>query len=441
MAEEREERVSHVHMPTDVRRQWYAAAFSVDLPRTQPGIVGQKAPFPLGTTILGDPLVLWRDHLGKARCLADKCPHRSAPLSLGRVNGDSGAVECIYHGWQLEGASGEVKHIPALLPGKAIPANARSRAYPVCEQDNIVYVWMGPEREAREEAAAAEPPLRDADDEGLPLLGKKGYVCQSLCVDLPIDHCLMVENLLDPAHIPFAHEGTIGQRGRAEPLEMKVTKTPRGIRGEVKQGYFNGFEAPCTIVLHTPPKPGKMDMWQYVSCTPTAPGQMRMLYRAYRNFATFVEYVPPLRRIFNHFSKKIIFQDYDLLIGQQQRLREGALPGNSAIQVDNLPVVYRNYWKRTFGKRDKDGPWWRGWDGGLDLEDLAKIGAWSRDFDCSGCAVPQRPHHPQNPLEVSGSRAPMRPQQGQGPSWVGLMVAAAAAALTVSLIQSRHGRA
>lgn len=75
------------------------------------------------------------------------------------------------------------------------------------------------------------------------------------------------------------------------------------------------------------------------------------------------------------------------------RLREGALPWNSTIQVDCLPVAYRRYWQRTFGS--KDGPWWRGWDGKLDVEDLDRVGSWDREFDCNGCAVPRKPHHPQ----------------------------------------------
>jgi len=182
-----------------------------------------------------------------------------------------------------------------------------------------------------------------------------------------------------------------------------MTKTDKGIKGSVKEGYYNAFHAPCNIILHTPPVPGKMDMYQYIACTPTCPGQMRMVYRAYRNFGTWIERVAPLRRMFLNFSMKIIFQDYRLLLGQQQRLRERALPWNSAIQVDSLPVLYRRYWQRTFGKLSADGPWWRGWDGSMDVEDLDRIGAWSRDFDCDGCAVPRAPHHPQNPLQVPGA--------------------------------------
>ena len=76
------------------------------------------------------------------------------------------------------------------------------------------------------------------------------------------------------------------------------------------------------------------------------------------------------------------------------RLREGALAWNSTIQVDCLPLAYRRYWQRSFGKKT-DGPWWRGWDGKMEIEDLEKIGSWDKEFDCNGCAVPKKPHHPQ----------------------------------------------
>ena len=36
------------------------------------------------------------------------------------------------------------------------------------------------------------------------------------------------ENLLDPAHIPFAHDGTIGRRDKAKPLSLEVTPLQHG---------------------------------------------------------------------------------------------------------------------------------------------------------------------------------------------------------------------
>ena len=226
--------VLHSHLPLDVRKQWYAIALSKDLPKAKPGQVGAAAAAPMSTSLLGDPLVLWRDLEGKAFCVADKCPHRSAPLSLGKVNGDTGHMECIYHGWQIDGLSGRVVEIPAIMEDKTIPSNAKVRVYALYEQDGVVYVWAG---DAEDAVGAASPP-RDTSDSGMPLAdSSSGFVMSAMCVDLPIDHALMVENLLDPAHIPFAHEGTIGSRKKIERLQMTVTKTTNGLRGSVKEGH------------------------------------------------------------------------------------------------------------------------------------------------------------------------------------------------------------
>jgi len=233
----------HSHLPVDVRNQWYAIGLSNDLPKAKVGQVGAAASAPMATSLLGDPLVLWRDLSGKAYCVADKCPHRSAPLSLGKVNGDTGHVECIYHGWQIEGVSGKVVEIPAMVEGKAIPSNAKVQVYPIFEQDGVIYIWPGNPENAR---GAALPP-RDMTDSGMPLAeASSGFAMSFMCLDLPIDHALMVENLLDPAHIPFAHEGTIGNRKTIEKLHMTVTKTANGFRGSVKEGLCRGHGYTCS---------------------------------------------------------------------------------------------------------------------------------------------------------------------------------------------------
>ncbi len=46
--------------------------------------------------LLGLSLALWADSKGQWHCVEDVCPHRLAPLSEGRVEGD--ALMCSYHG-------------------------------------------------------------------------------------------------------------------------------------------------------------------------------------------------------------------------------------------------------------------------------------------------------------------------------------------------------
>ena len=50
----------------------------------------------LARTICDEPIVFFRGADGKVGALEDRCCHRSAPLSVGRLQGNE--VECGYHG-------------------------------------------------------------------------------------------------------------------------------------------------------------------------------------------------------------------------------------------------------------------------------------------------------------------------------------------------------
>ena len=45
--------------------------------------------------------------------LLDMCPHRFAPLSIGRYNPDTQCIECPYHGWNFD-TDGSLTHVPQL---------------------------------------------------------------------------------------------------------------------------------------------------------------------------------------------------------------------------------------------------------------------------------------------------------------------------------------
>ncbi|HEY6992180.1 MAG TPA: Rieske 2Fe-2S domain-containing protein, partial [Xanthobacteraceae bacterium] len=75
---------------TYLRNAWYVAAWSDDLAD------GQLLP----RTILKQPIVLYRKPDGNVAALEDRCPHRFAPLHMGKiVAGDR--VQCPYHGLEF----------------------------------------------------------------------------------------------------------------------------------------------------------------------------------------------------------------------------------------------------------------------------------------------------------------------------------------------------
>ena len=100
---------------TFLRNAWYCAGFSSDL---EPGKTR-------AITMLGEPVVLYRKEDGAPVALADRCPHRFAPLSSGRVC--EGQLQCGYHGLRFD-ASGQCTHNPhgdgAILGSPSIQVKA-----------------------------------------------------------------------------------------------------------------------------------------------------------------------------------------------------------------------------------------------------------------------------------------------------------------------------
>src|SRR5438445_10352278 len=91
-----------------LRNAWYVAAWNHEL------IDGRK----LARTILERPVVMYRGESGKVVALDDRCCHRAAPLSMGRIEGDD--IRCMYHGMKFD-PSGKCIQIP----GQDDPAKAR----------------------------------------------------------------------------------------------------------------------------------------------------------------------------------------------------------------------------------------------------------------------------------------------------------------------------
>ncbi|MGQ7882103.1 Rieske 2Fe-2S domain-containing protein, partial [Burkholderia pseudomallei] len=121
--------------------------------------VSDKAP--LAVMCMGQAIVLFRDAAGAVRAMEDRCAHRRAPLSLGRVTPE-GRLQCGYHGWTYDGASGTCVAIPNLSPHERVPAHYAARAYETLERDG--YVWARAARgvDTREPAAAAARATRCA---------------------------------------------------------------------------------------------------------------------------------------------------------------------------------------------------------------------------------------------------------------------------------------
>src|SRR6187402_3721697 len=94
---------------------WYVACASSQL--------GDK---PRAVQVLDQELVVFRDGESRAHALINRCCHRGAKLSLGRIT--DGNLACGYHGWQYDG-NGCCVRVPSVPKALAAPGLFRVRAF------------------------------------------------------------------------------------------------------------------------------------------------------------------------------------------------------------------------------------------------------------------------------------------------------------------------
>jgi phenylpropionate dioxygenase-like ring-hydroxylating dioxygenase large terminal subunit len=144
--------------------------------------------------------------------MEDRCVHRLAPLSLGRIEGN--AIRCLYHGLLFD-ADGRCREIPGQ---DAIPGSACVRTYPAVERNNWIWVWMGdPDR---------ADPARIAPSKAL---DDPAWVLKTGELHYRAHYSLINDNLLDLTHLAYVHAASFGadeawsrNRPRVEPIAEGV---------------------------------------------------------------------------------------------------------------------------------------------------------------------------------------------------------------------------
>jgi phenylpropionate dioxygenase-like ring-hydroxylating dioxygenase large terminal subunit len=172
---------------------------------------------PLARTVLETPLVFFRSAAGQAAALLDRCPHRNVPLSSGWVAGEQ--LVCPYHGWQFD-ARGACVCVPGMVETR--PQKAREvQAYPVCEQDGLVWVYPSTGM------PASQPPR-------LEYLHEPGYT--HFLAELEIEAALpdALENFLDGTHTHFVHAGLIRSEGPRKLVHVTVRRGVDRVEAEYR---------------------------------------------------------------------------------------------------------------------------------------------------------------------------------------------------------------
>lgn len=222
------------------RNAWYVAAWDHEIKRLT---LTRRL-------LLGDAVVLYRKSDGAAVALEDRCCHRHAPLSHGRLKRDN--IECAYHGLQFA-PDGKCVHIPSQ---DTIPANACVRSFPIVERYHWLWIWMG-------DADLADPDL--IPDFGVMDSPDWNWRGETLHVDG--NYQLVVENLMDLSHLPSLHLTTLADTAIPE-NEIPVHYQVDGDRISVDRWVEDTPLPPYFRLLADLPRDMRADRWMNTTFSP-----------------------------------------------------------------------------------------------------------------------------------------------------------------------------
>ena len=219
-----------------LKDRWYVAGFSKEITAA-----------PLGRTLLGEPLVLYRQSDGSPVALEDRCCHRQAALSLGDVEGNN--LRCGYHGLLFD-PSGACIEVPSQ---KKIPPGAHVKHYPATERQGFVFIWMGDERTADK--------ITPYDH---PYLSREGWRTQNAQFYANCNYRLLIDNLLDVTHLSYAHKSTIGASGVSNTAEVNYERDGENV---VIDRWMMDI-APAPTHVQATGYNANVDRWQRIEFTP-----------------------------------------------------------------------------------------------------------------------------------------------------------------------------
>ncbi len=171
-------------------------------------------PGPIGVGLLGKRYVVWRGDDDQLIAAPDRCTHREAQLSRGKLV--DGCLECMYHGWRF-GSEGRCVLVPSSGPDAAIPPKAHLPTVRAVEKYGLVWICPG-------EPVADIPDIPQEDD---PAFRRLNTATQHWATSTT----RMVDNFLDISHFPFVHVGTFGLAQETEVPRIEISGLDSGYTG------------------------------------------------------------------------------------------------------------------------------------------------------------------------------------------------------------------
>ncbi|CAL4944970.1 unnamed protein product [Urochloa decumbens] len=179
---------------------------------------------------------------------------------------------------------------------------------------------------------------------------------------------ILVENIMDPAHVPYAHKGLLPAfRGKedpgrfehdqegGDPIKMKIELLDINGYLSTMEGGNIQFKAPCTFHGSSTAKvaaDGKTAPWFMLVafCIPVAPGRSRLIWAFPRNFGVWLYKMIP-RWLSHMVTNRVLDSDVYLLHFEERNYAGAGLDNwQKACYVptssDSMIVAFRIWFKK-----------------------------------------------------------------------------------------------
>jgi phenylpropionate dioxygenase-like ring-hydroxylating dioxygenase large terminal subunit len=288
---------------------WYVCGSLAEFPRKKPTAVRR----------FGVNWVVWRTSQGQWVAQEDRCPHRSAKLSLGRIQDDR--LTCPFHGFEFD-HKGVCAFVPEI---RKAAAGIRIQSYELRERHGFLWFpWKTAEIENNQRGL---PWFED--------LGPKLAFSSSIKVwKQSFSRC--VENQLDYAHLPFVHATSIG-RGFDPSAEVRFHLDEEKLHVDLGDpttapGFFE-FRFPNIWQLHVSKR-----MKQFLAFVPVDENETRIYVRAYQGSILLPGLSQLIAWLMMPFNSYILSQDHHVVIGEEPRdalkaRYERLMPSDRAIRA------------------------------------------------------------------------------------------------------------
>ena len=241
-----------------LRNYWYPILQTEELPNDKP----------VGMTVLGEEIAVWRGRDGRPNVVTGHCPHRNAKLSIGRVL--DGNLQCLFHGLRFDGG-GRCVLIPWEPEDSKLCDELSVRSYRGEELGGYVWAYLGD--------ADMFPPPPLADEVPEELTDADNFVWFKVPTEVWNANWLLTLDGQDAYHVVTLHAQTQavppsgGAGGGPDPVPLadrrvKIIDTSYGIRAistdldgnALDQGHFTDvkgdrFVLPCLSTNPIRPRP------------------------------------------------------------------------------------------------------------------------------------------------------------------------------------------